>query len=261
MAKAKPPSWLNEPMARYIILFIFSLAAAVGFYFLGGSVASVSGNSGTFLGIGFKATGAIAGFVIIYVISYRSLLRLADRPPDFKPLKLRLRVRGHRPAFSWDGRPYQALCTILRESGEESVVEPDQGWEPPYIILNLDEIRPDDRIGITIKNAQGLTWQVSSFYVWDQLREAISSPVKITTWAESEVGPKGGEISIKRIPVSAQLEPAAIEADRTSEFMPQPSSRVISNNVSLGSVSMEAMTSRQRPVLRSQQRKRVTKDD
>jgi hypothetical protein len=259
MANAKLPAWRDEPITKFGVVFTASVAAAVLFYLLGGSLASVSGDSGTFLGFGFKATGAIAGFVIIYTISYRSLKKMEPRP-DLKPLNiLRLRVRG-QPAFSRDDI-YRVRCTIIPESGEKYEVERDPDWEPPsYLTFDLGQIRPDDRIQATIENARGLTWQITRFFIWDQLREAYSRPVKISTWAESSV-PSKGEVSIKRTSVNTQLEPSPVESDRSSEFTPQRSSRVVSNNVSLGSVSMEAITSRQSLPSESQQRKTVTRRD
>jgi hypothetical protein len=256
----RSPAWLNEATPQFVIVFMASVAAAVLFYFLGGSLASVSGDSGTFLGFGFKATGAIAGFVIIFMISSRSLRNLGSRP-NFTPLNiLRLRVRG-QPAFSRND-VYHVVCTIIGESGEKSEVQPDLGWEPPsYLTFDLRNIRPDDRIQATITNAQGLMWQINRFFIWDQLREAFYRPVKISTWAESQVGQQGGEISIRRAPISVQLEPSGVDADRAGTFTPQPSSQVVSNSISLGSGSMEAIASGQLPHPGLQQRKPVTERD
>ena len=64
---------LERPIISYAIIFVFSIVAAILFFLIGGSVAEISGQGDTFLGLSIKAGGAIAGFVIIFILSIRAV--------------------------------------------------------------------------------------------------------------------------------------------------------------------------------------------
>jgi hypothetical protein len=257
---AKPPRWLSEPVAQYVILFALSVAAATLFYFLGGSLASVSGNSDTFLGFGFKATGAIAAFAIIFIMSVRSLPKLKDRDPQFRPLDiLMVRVRGN-PKFSADNI-YDSVFTVSHNSGGEEEYQPRADWDPPFLVFELRNIRHDDRIRATIKSDKGDTWEISSFFIWDQLREALRrGQAKLSTWADAEL-PARGAISVKRTYVSAPIESIATQGDRITAFRSDSDSLLMPNDVAERSVARGSATTWQRSRSELPQGGRVIRGD
>jgi hypothetical protein len=68
--------FLERPIGSNIVIFGLSLLAAVILFQFGSSAAEVTGQEGTFLGFTFKAGGALAGFIIIYVLSSNRLDKL-----------------------------------------------------------------------------------------------------------------------------------------------------------------------------------------
>lgn len=73
---------LERPMVSYIIMGIFSSVAALIFFLIGGGVATVTGQGGTLIGVGFEAGGALAGFVIIFLLSSRVITNLRKMTPE-----------------------------------------------------------------------------------------------------------------------------------------------------------------------------------
>ena len=73
---------LESPIVSYIIMGIFSSVAALIFFLIGGGVATVAGQEGTLIGVGFEAGGALAGFVIIFLLSFRVITKLRDMTPE-----------------------------------------------------------------------------------------------------------------------------------------------------------------------------------
>jgi hypothetical protein len=171
MANTEPPRWSTEPLVRIVVLFALSVAAATLFYFLGGSLASASGNSDTILGFSFKATGAIGGFVIIFALSVYSMSKFKDNPPVLEPLDvLKFRVRGH-PSFSRNDN-YAVVCTISPQSGADQELRPYATLDQQHLIFELKKIHHDDSIRVKITNQQDVSWEISSFNISDQFRIA-----------------------------------------------------------------------------------------
>jgi len=79
---------LERPIISYAIIFFFSIVAALLFFIMGGSVAEISGQGETFLGLSIKAGGAIAGFVIIFILSLRVIERLNKITPKVEESRL-----------------------------------------------------------------------------------------------------------------------------------------------------------------------------
>src|SRR6266511_3586582 len=97
----------DRPLVDHVITFILSLGAATLFFYLGGSVASVYSDSAA-AGLGFKAGGAIAGFLIILWLSNRMIRDSRAKTESSFPI--RFYVTG-RPQFTQDSN-YRALATI-----------------------------------------------------------------------------------------------------------------------------------------------------
>ena len=67
---------LDRPVTDYLVNILCSLVVAVICFKLGGSLAEVSGNEKSFLGLTFKASGALAGFIIVFLLSKKALEKL-----------------------------------------------------------------------------------------------------------------------------------------------------------------------------------------
>ncbi len=66
----------------YLVITSVSLVCAVLLFKAGGSLAEVTGEEGTVLGFGFKAGGAIAGFIIIFALSFKDFEKLVAKLPQ-----------------------------------------------------------------------------------------------------------------------------------------------------------------------------------
>lgn len=73
---------LESPIVSYIIMGIFSSVAALIFFLIGGGVARVTGQENTLIKVGFEAGGALAGFVIIFLLSFRVITNLRKMTPE-----------------------------------------------------------------------------------------------------------------------------------------------------------------------------------
>jgi hypothetical protein len=161
---------IDLPMSKLIVLAVLSTGMAILFFFLGGSLAEVGNESGTFLGFTFKATGAIGGFFLI-LWSLFSVLRKLEAQ---LPINVELKVRGKNRTFK-DNETYTAIATIFRSQSrteEEVNVSPQPSREPNELSLTLDGVYPEDRIRAVIMNDKGASWQVKQFQVNEPMWEA-----------------------------------------------------------------------------------------
>ncbi len=68
----------NNPVLIYIVISLSSLVCAVIFFWIGGSVAEVVDKNSELLGISFKAGGALAGFIIIFLLSKNAIIKFDE---------------------------------------------------------------------------------------------------------------------------------------------------------------------------------------
>jgi hypothetical protein len=166
----------DEPLVVYLVLFGVSLGAAVLFYFLGGSVAEVSGNSESILGVGFQVTGAAAIFIVFFLMSDRTVKKLTRRAP----MDLSVRLKG-KPKRLSKGQSYRARYHV--DGDEWTDVEPR--WDGEFLVLDLRRVPSDRKIKAKVENDEGQAWLVDAFFIHEPIREARVD-VTVTTWAQSQ---------------------------------------------------------------------------
>ena len=182
-------------MAQYLVVFPCSLVAGIIFYFLGGQFATAADESGTFLGFGFHAAGAVVGFMIVFVLS-----RIFLGPPNIEtPFTVHLTLKG-APPFPREGR-YVARCVVTHRQDAPRVLDDltpqkaSQGRrDSTFLKLDLHEIFSDDLIEGTIRELrlegdvaqERQVWEVEPFRVHAPDRTAQSSRLKISTLARSQ---------------------------------------------------------------------------
>lgn len=153
--------FLDHPIVRYLIISTVSVLASVIFFKLGGSLAEVSGTEDKLLGFGFKASGAIGGFFIIFWISLRSIEKLT---PVGGLSRLKVYVVGKPKNFSSSDGRYTCQGQIYNaETGETRTFNAPPRWEAGFLTLDFRDLGPSDLIGAEIKNAQNQIWQVEYF--------------------------------------------------------------------------------------------------
>ena len=147
---------------------IFSVAAAVIFFQIGGSVAEVSGQEGTLIGVGFEAGGALAGFVIIFLLSLRGIGKLKQITPEVNRLLREYILRA--PVDSFGPTDETLVCRYMlfdTETGdwgkwsEISYVRAAGGLK-----IHVREMEHYHIIRIRLEDAQGNVWVSDDDYAY-----------------------------------------------------------------------------------------------
>lgn len=152
--------FLERPIIRYIIMSVFSVAAALIFFQLGGSLAEVTGQEKTFLGFSFEAGGAVAGFVIIFALSLKGIEKLAEITPKEKRLLREFILRIPAPPA---GPTESALVCTYR------LYDQDAGgwgeWKPIEYVregrglrIYVGEMEPRHIISVKLEDSQNNVW-------------------------------------------------------------------------------------------------------
>jgi hypothetical protein len=153
-------NFLERPIVSYIILSVFSLAAAVIFFQIGGSLAEVTGQENTILGFSFKAGGAIAGFVIILVLSLRGVEKLREITPEEKRLLreyiLRLPDPPEGPTDSNVRCTYRLYDQNAGGWGDWKPI--DYVREGRGFRIYVEEMQPNHIISVKIEDSQNNLW-------------------------------------------------------------------------------------------------------
>jgi hypothetical protein len=190
----------------YVLVALISFLFAVLFFNIGGSLAEITNSSGTFLGFGFKAGGAIAGFLLIFWASIKAIDHFSTTAPA-TPFDIRLKVKGADQQFKVQDA-YIASCSILR-GDKDNTVDVEPRWDNAnYLAIDLAQILPDDKIAVVIKNRDegDRQWQVSRFLLKEPLQDARFVGPRLQGRKDGEVGqgPTGGRsIQVEQGPSSS----------------------------------------------------------
>ena len=148
----------NTRLLHLLILAGASLLIATACYYLGGVIAEAA-SATPILGVTFKATGSIAGFLISF-----GALFLAYRKMKITSLTLRVAVRTRKGKFTKAGNPFAARITIIKQaSGKQHQQDAIVIWEVGALIVHLREIEDDDLVMIVVTDGAGTTWQSDFF--------------------------------------------------------------------------------------------------
>ncbi|HEY3103625.1 MAG TPA: hypothetical protein VGJ69_08530 [Pyrinomonadaceae bacterium] len=154
------PKYLNHPIIRYLIISATSILASVIFFKLGGSLAEISNTSGSFVGLSFKAGGALAGFLIFFLLSYRFIDQSANAQ-----IRIKLHVTKQPKNFSdKDGRNYSCTGVVYNpDSNEERRMPLITRWEAGYLTMDFVDLGPNEWIGAEISDQSNQVWRVHYF--------------------------------------------------------------------------------------------------
>jgi hypothetical protein len=148
----------NTRLLHLLSLAGASLTIASACYFLGGMIAEAA-SATPIMGVTFKATGSIAGFLIAF-----GALFLAYRKMNVTLLTLRVAVRTRKGKFPKAGSPFTARITIIKQaSGNQHQQDAIVIWEAGALIVHLRDIEDDDLVMIALTDAAGTAWQSEFF--------------------------------------------------------------------------------------------------
>lgn len=148
----------------YLVTAGFSTLSALIFFHLGGSLAHITGKTG--FGFGFKAGGAIAGFLIVFWISIRAIEKLyglSTLSADF--CKMKIYLSGTPENFNRQDSSYKCKYFLFNgETGKKREFDTGFRWENGYLTIDLDEVGQDDLISVRIKNSENKIWECDYFH-------------------------------------------------------------------------------------------------
>jgi hypothetical protein len=134
---------------------------------VGGSIAEITGEDKTIIGITFRASGAIAGFIIIFYLSTKIIDKLEriDRTTKEMIMHMKLYLIGKPKNFSRQHKYICKYCTFNEETGIKKNSEIDYRWEAGYLTIDIREIDRYDLIKIYIEDTNNKDiWECDYFH-------------------------------------------------------------------------------------------------
>jgi hypothetical protein len=163
-------TYLDHPVVRYLIVAVFSTSASLLFFSLGGSLADISNNEHSYLGLSFKASGAVGGFVLLFFASIKAIERLTPRPPDPK-MHVRVYLVGTPEGFLREGAYICEGRVFDGETGDKRRFNAELRWEMGFLTVDFHNVGRDDILGAKISDG-GRAWQLDDFRPWISERRA-----------------------------------------------------------------------------------------
>ena len=164
--------FLGHPTVIYLLIVVVSISAAVILFKVGGSLAEVTGQENTFLGFGFKAGGAIGGFLLIFWTSPKVIEMLKNKRE--KRINMRLYLIGNPKNFDRGDTTYTCKYRIFNEetgdSEESKLFKPR--WEAGFLTIDIKDVGSDDMIAAHVENEQKDVWECDYFHSRAHTREA-----------------------------------------------------------------------------------------
>lgn len=158
---------LKDPIIIYAIVSAISLIIAILMFKLGDSLAEVTGNEDTLYGIGFKASGLLGGFIIIFWLSQSMILKFSKIEEKLKNQQINLKIylKGKPDPFKRT-IDYKCSYTLFNEStGHKRSDGCEHRWEAGYLTLDIPNVNNDDLVQVKVHNIDNQKeWKCDYFY-------------------------------------------------------------------------------------------------
>lgn len=173
---------LDNPVVTYLIIGSFSLFAAWLMFQIGGSLAEVSGQQDSVLGLGFKAGGAFGGFIIVFWLSQRVLKELRETAPKQDPLIIRVPLLPKPSRFS-RSTVYRCTYWVLDPvSGQRKAVKAEPVWEAGVLTVYVRDVGQNESVQVRVEDAK-------------------------TVWESDYFSPRTNEVVVEQLDVTAPAVP------------------------------------------------------
>jgi len=166
---------LDHPLVDYLIISVISLAVALICFKLGGSLAEVSGTENNFLGVTFKASGALGGFFLVFLLSQKAIEKLrrdaATRRENWTiPVKVYVEAE---PDFHPPATKYKCEATVINDvTGETRTLNLEPRWEAGFLTVSFRDVTLSDFLGAMITDDRNQQWQLEDFRPFTHNKEA-----------------------------------------------------------------------------------------
>lgn len=139
---------------------LISLLAAGVMFVVGGSVAEVSDQEGNVLGVTFEAGGAIAGFIIVFLLTSRTLRQFRDASPKFS---IKVPAVDTEPTGFSQARNYTCKYSLFAtDTGTRQEVPAEYTWEAGFLTVFVKDVRRGDLVRVRIEDG-GNAWESEDF--------------------------------------------------------------------------------------------------
>jgi len=163
----KMKEFLRNPVILYLLVALTSIIAALILFAAGGSIAEVTGDDNNFVGFGFQAGGALAGFIIILMLSVRVLKQLKefDEPEPISEMSMKFHLKGNPLQFK-KNHDYSGKIYLFNEDTgiKDTVNVPEFRWENQALTADIPSIQKNHLIAIKVKNPENQSWECDYFY-------------------------------------------------------------------------------------------------
>ncbi len=165
---------LDHPVVDYLVNILCSLLVAIICFELGGSLAKVSGNEESVLGLTFEASGALAGFIIVFLLSKKALERLRSNAAARRELST-VRVKVYVLSKGFDRKTrYQCEASLQNETtGATRTAQVTPRWEAGYLTLLFPDVLLAEFVGAVITDDLNHQWQLEDFQPFTHKQNVI----------------------------------------------------------------------------------------
>lgn len=157
---------LDHPIIYYLVISIVSLACAILLFYLGGSLAEVSGDENGWMGISFKASGGIGGFIIIFWLSQKVILKFSEGQANGdQKINIKVYLQSKEGEFDRSNTTYFAEYNIFNEdTGDNQKFETTPFWEAGFLTVQARNVGDSDYLTIKVKDSADNIWESDSFH-------------------------------------------------------------------------------------------------
>lgn len=157
--------FLKHPIVVYAVISATSLIVAAFLFIIGGSVAKLAGHDDTLVGISFEAGGALAGFIIVFYVSYKVIIGLYEKLNSVNPrINIKVYLQTNSQHFPRNDNYTASYAIFNEETGESEERIAQILWDAGYLTIHAMEIGEKDYLTVKIKNSSQKTWESDSFH-------------------------------------------------------------------------------------------------
>lgn len=157
---------LDHPIIYYLVIALVSLTCAILLFYLGGSLAEVSGDQNSWLGFSFKASGGIGGFIIIFWLSQKVVMRFSEgHDGGDQKINIKVYLESKDGEFDRSNTSYLAEYNIFNEdTGDNQKYQTSPFWEAGFLTVQARNVGDSDYLTITVRDSADNVWESDSFH-------------------------------------------------------------------------------------------------
>ncbi|HTB07717.1 MAG TPA: hypothetical protein VK806_12265 [Bacteroidia bacterium] len=156
----------DHPILIYLIISVISFGCATSLFYIGGSFAQVIDNQSRILGVSFQAGGAIGGFIIIFLLSQRAIIKFGDIQSKRNPtVNIKVYLSAMPDSFRRN-EAYVGEYKIYNEDTADSrTIETEPFWEAGFLTVRVKDVGENDYLTVKITNrTNDSIWESETFH-------------------------------------------------------------------------------------------------